>query len=60
MLITSIKSKYDLNRSLGKNNYKINKIGKGDRKEIINIVTKLPFNKEEYVVILLDAKGVEL
>ena len=60
MEIKNIKSKYELNRSLSRNNYKINKIGRGDRKEMINLINKLPFNKNEYVVILLDGKGVEL
>ena len=60
MEIKNIKSRYELNRSLGRNNYNINKIGRGDKKEILGLINKLPFNKNDYVVILLDGKGVEL
>ncbi len=60
MEITNIKSKYELNRRLSRSNYNINKVGRGDKKELLSLVNKLPFNKNEYVLILLDGKGVDL
>tara|TARA_S200002703_G_scaffold116463_1_gene101968 strand:- start:292 stop:492 length:201 start_codon:yes stop_codon:yes gene_type:complete len=60
MEILNIKSKYELGRGLNKNNFEIRKVVKGSKKELIGELNKFPFNKDEYVMVVVKAKEFKL
>ena len=54
MELGKLKSKYELSRSLNRGNYKIVKIVRGDKRELISELNKFQTNRNEYVMIILE------
>ena len=60
MEFSKVKSKYELIRSLNSSNFSVKKMMKGNKRELINELTKLPHSNSEYVVIMIDGKELKI